>query len=202
MCPNTKQIYLVVIFLFSLIGCKKDEPTAVEQKKELYITPFEVGNSWHYTTYYTQKDSNIFTFWSTILNVTKDTVINSERWFLLNDSIAILTNRKDGLYQLAKDSNSQYTSTLVIPFPAQNGSEYQLSSGTLKVVQIDTSISIDDGVHSCYAYAVKYKNQTEFLNKWYYSPGIGSIREETYSYDSTGKLYTSIIKVLKHYTIN
>ncbi len=198
-----KIIHLVAFFfIISFNSCKDDKITNAGSNN--YIVPLNIGNQWVYRNYYYPLgDTSLVSETGTEYSITKDTVINNERWFLISSAGFPQGNRADGYYLLKKDNAGNEKPILYIPYPAQKGEEVVTGYGILKVVSVDTTITVDGNIYRCYCYSPKEEFPNSGFTLMFYSPGVGNVLTESYAVNgSTGKIFLQQRYVLKYFKGN
>lgn len=168
------------IFCFSLLlfysGCKDTatEPTTNEQ-----FYPLQIGNYWNYRLLKYDSLGNL-TDNSIVLpeRILRDTVINGEKWFLLNvmgylSMVDIpYINKSNGLHTW-----SGRNAEIVYKYPANIG---DVCGDSLKIVGINQRTTTIAGDFTCVVYKKEKYDPTLF---WIYyntfiAPGYGKVKVE------------------------
>ncbi len=185
MTQSIRQAFLVA-FLIVLASCSKESsPTDNDTKATAVILPLKVGNQWILQlTYSDTTRPGIDT-----MQITKDTLIQNERWFFIQDSFfgpnqPLLTNRPNGLW--ARNSQSTW---LWLKYPASAGDSYPFGGDTMRVISVATSVVVPGGQFSCY--------QFRYLGvDWYLSPNVGFVRFPEFGVtDSTSPQVLRMVKL-------
>jgi len=170
-------LLLPMLLLLVLPSCHKnndDTPPPVE------IFPLKVGNHWVFQT--TQADS---TKLNHVNDVLKDTLINSEQWFVLTYDTVIRTICKNNFqgWWFLYDGKSFVTGNpdLYWKYPANVNNQYITADSSLvTVVSIDENITVPAGNFICYHYhIIHYKESYECEE--YLAPGFGLIKHIVYA---------------------
>lgn len=167
-------LIFTTLFLSVTTSCKKNNDTPPETVE---IFPLKVGNHWVFMT--TKADSSKF---SHVNDVSKDTLINSEQWFILTYDTLIRTickNTSLGWWFLY-ESKSSLTPDLYWKYPASVDEEYTTADSSLvRVVSINESVTVPAGTFICYHYhLIHYKEAYECEE--YLAPGFGLIKHIVY----------------------
>jgi len=170
-----KYIFCIIV-LFILVGCEKHSnplSTSTDTTKE--IMPLKVGNRWIWQVEQYDSVGAVIVSYCDSLVVLRDSTFQSEKWYLLKGAGSILyTNKSDGLYLL----QSGYAYHLFL-YPAKAGDTYYNPTFTMmKVITIDSLITVPYGAFSCLGYQAYSQNRLDEV--WYCSPNIGIIKIDDY----------------------
>ncbi len=172
-----KQIFMLFLCLSAVIltslisGCNN-------QQSEGDIWPLAVGNQWIYKTSEKINEKTVFD----TVTVTKDTLINGEKWFYTNHSAHpiswILKNKSDGLHIIDREMSSPF---IFLKYKAIQGDTYFNMIDTILVKQVDKVIKTEAGTFTCYQYNALKADRDQFLTDdgIYACPGVGVVRFQT-----------------------
>ena len=177
-----RNIQTIVIALFSLIpfGSILFCSDVAEE-----ILPLKIGNEWteNICRYNSNSDVNCH---KRITKVIADTIINSEKFYILevSDSTGKVqsrnyyTNRPDGLYSFIRNK-----SVMILKYPVQAGEIFRGIKDTIKVDGMDVTLQLSGKNYKCIRYSVERNYNVSFKMFIYCSPGIGRILYEIYGTD-------------------
>ena len=187
-----KSIALLCLSL-NFYSCDKGEEDI--QPIEI-IMPLQVGNEWIYKIIDYNSDGEVLSAGSFKRAVVKDTLINKQTWFILNNGM-IVRNDRDGYVHYRKAAKEQY-----ITYPSQSTSGiaygYEYPNYTLWIFHRRTAglVPLPDSPHVSQATEYTFERQTSLRAssalsttwvKEYVVPALGMIRTDWYYADS-GKL--------------
>lgn len=174
-----KKTLLQIILFLAFFGCKTSEPptSCAPILSTGQILPLAVGNKWLYRyDVFDEKGrlkgpGQLDTF-----IVTQDTIVDGEKWFMLNDVFS--TNKKDGLWDIGFIKKDSIVLDREYKYPGQKGDtviQSPDSSFTRVIVSIDTVISTPFGCFHAYEY-LEFDLNVEVHR--FLAPGIGLLRSE------------------------
>ncbi len=136
------------------------------------IMPLAIGNRWEYQVINYTNPVVPDTSYDTIL-VVGDTTIESEQWFIVNDTV-LITNRDDGLWRMA-ETGVPY---LWLRFPGIIGQIYNadpVRGESVKITATSQLVAIPLlPLFYCYVYESTYTDPST-KDKFYYAPRTGPI---------------------------
>lgn len=133
------------IIIITLVGCNDNSNT----HKELW--PLKIGNQWIYKT---MESDNLSEFEYDTLTVTKDTIINQKKWFMVEhtkwSSISwILRYENDDLIILG-DENDEVV-FMKYPDGLNNNTYLTIGGDSVKVIE-NVTVNIDNRKYNCFHY--------------------------------------------------
>ncbi len=170
-----KAYLKLLIFLlagFLLNNCEKNET----EKSQGVIMPLKIGNYWKYLVYDYEEEAES----TRVDSISTDSIIDGEKWFLLNGTNAFFSNRNNGLWDLV----GFYSEELLMKYPAKVGDNWDISRPGLsveinaQVVSVDTPVDINNEIFECYEY--EYYENGLLKRKHYASPSIGIVKTKIY----------------------
>jgi hypothetical protein len=195
--------YFIVISIILLYSCD----TSTEPSKDRRIFPLNKGNIWIYQNYMVKSDGS-FTKYSLDTNkVLKDTIVNDLKFYLVRFSNTVLDFGyiNDSLFIHVDPNYTFLKPYLIYSYPCQKGDFYFGAFGACKVVNIDTTITVQAGTFKCikYKYYTRIETGEGIDNYHYCSPGVGLIKIETYqnSYSQLDVFKKTWMKELISYNI-
>lgn len=182
-------------------GCSDDNkianPTQVEQ-----IWPLKVGNEWVGEETEFDSAGNVLRFDTTVIAVSKDTVIGSERWYIItvngnrDPEAPILAGRSDGLWAGGPSGG------LFFKYPAVVNDTILCGNQLVVVESIHATVTVPAGTFVCYAYKWPEPSTSDRPYQLHYlSPGFGNIKSVEYHKTAGGYIYPSFCSVLISYTL-
>jgi hypothetical protein len=183
------KLSILILFLL-LTSCNKDNSVDTQESKN-EIWPLQVGVQWSVNSTEYDSTNKVKDNYSHTIVFTKDTIISGEQWFQAGIGTNPYGNRSDGFYCYMRGEEGILVPVLYLPYPSKNNQEYPTILWTTKVVSIDTLIKIDNASYSCYAYSRKLFADVSYNYVEYYSPGVGPIRRDVFSFTSNGDKYLS-----------
>lgn len=206
----TNLLLNIIFLVFLLHGCKSKIVDSDTSNSIKVIQPLTVGSEWHYKTFGFWPDGSNKDFISDyILKIKMDTIINGITWALIIrlpecDDCGFgeyLCNRTDGLwwgFPLEGDS----LSWLRLPYPSRIGVEAINPYNEWWVENIDTIIKVPAGTFKCYHYKTKeIFGSQDLINDYFYSPGVGLVRLNWYTYANDTTIYMYLQRDLINYHI-
>ena len=187
---NFLKRFALLCLLLSFSSCDKGEEDA--QPVEV-IMPLEVGNEWLYKVIDYNSEGDVLSTSSFKRAVVRDTLINQQTWFILNNGM-IVRNDRDGYVHFRKDVKEQY-----ITYPSQSTSGiaygYEYPDYTLWIFHRKTAnlVPLQDSPHASQANEYTFERQTSqkassaLSTTWvkeYVIPALGMIRTDWYYADS------------------
>ena len=206
------KIFSLAILLINIFsaGCNKtDNPVSDNQSTAgSVLMPLKVGNQWLVTFALYDSSGMVIGGSDTILiplfSIVKDTLIQTERWFLSTgaslppacfDSPIYLTNRTDGLWGIGTTTGAMVP-YLIAKYPASVNESFVTGKDTACraiLVSKNASVTVPRGTYSCYQYTVSDKNNSSDLKSGYFMmPDSGFIRAEQYAKTSTGQYFVNV----------
>lgn len=187
---------LLLFMVLVLIGCGGNEETAGDMSgtqgeksfsreglDTTVIMPLTIGDMWVYevsaldTIDNMMKPVRIDTF-----EVTRDTIIDGERWFVVKDMTppgGRVINREDGFWQCRRDQEP----FLFLKYPASPGDEYSWNIRDItvenRVIAADAEVTVPAGTFTCYKYT-QLADLQNIIVDYYFVPGVGGIRMEVF----------------------
>ncbi len=136
------------------------------------IMPLAIGNRWEFQVINYTNPVVPDTTYDTIL-VVRDTTIDSEQWFILDDGM-LLTNRNGGLWRMTA-TGTPYD---WLKFPGLLGQTYNadpVRGESVKITAISQLIAIPPlPLFYCYVYESKYTDP-DTKDVYHYAPRIGPV---------------------------
>jgi hypothetical protein len=134
------------------------------------LMPLAIGNRWEFQVVNYTNPVVPDTSYDTIL-VVRDTTIDTERWFILNDG-AVTTNRDDGLWRMTATG----TPYLWLKFPGLQNQTYNADPVRGESVKITSTSQIVTSptlpLLYCYVYESTYSDPST-KDVFYYAPRVG-----------------------------
>lgn len=212
---SMKYLLIVILLpLFTLVSCDSDAPPPPTE--EMFY-PLAVGNSWVYEVTITDSTGNIVEITTDTQLVSKDTLINQERWYFVGNEKfggVYMTNRDSGLYVLALSfARHTYEPRLFYPYPASIGTSrtYRdtveganaVLTDSLFIAATDTTIITTAGSFPSYHYVEKSITEIDFdttsklHTDIFISPNIGLVVRSDESTMSDGTRYVTQVMRLQ-----
>lgn len=172
---------LALLFALSLLSLSCTTPTDNPPAPADVLLPLKVGNRWIMQLTYSDTTQPGFD----TMRVSRDTLIQNERWFYLSDAFfgpdhALLTNRSTGVWGWHNDS-----SRFLWKYPALPGETYLSGSDTTRVVSITAGVDVPAGHLLCYQYRSR--------DDWFLAPNLGFVKfPEFFVTDSTPEPLRSV----------
>jgi hypothetical protein len=142
----------ISILLASLFAaCKTEENSLVGPISSPGIVPLSVGNKWIRSIELYDTSGNVFSTWIDSIIVTRDTIAEGSRWFMLKMGGLEypMVNRSNGLWCL----NGGGIAFMWYKFPAVVGDSFLVGDPIpMRVRSVDTTITVPQGAFSCYSY--------------------------------------------------
>ena len=189
-------LILFLVALTAVFSCKKDDGKHVSGGPAATIMPLSTGNRWVFQDTFLDSVGGIISTGRDSLFITRDTVINSERWWWIENigpaPIIFYTNRTTGLWMTEGGSP-----TLLLKYPGARGDSWNVGGplGAITLASISTPVIVPSGTYTCYEY--------EFPGaRSYYAPGVGEVCEQDSASSSTGVRYLVYKRELINYVIN
>lgn len=180
---------LLCITAFIVSSCNKDNPVDTSQTNKQFW-PLKLGNTWSYRAISYDSLEVVTGTGSMDISVTRDTIVNGETWYQLsNDGTVFYANKSDGFWAMW-NSSSTLVQQLIYKYPASVGNNWNYYSNDISVQSTDTSISVQQGTHSCYAYRWLY--DTNLVRVDYCSRGVGLVAADYYTSTSSGLVYRNM----------
>lgn len=184
-----KKAILILTLVF-LQAC--GDATLAPDNTSKITMPLKAGNYWK--TEYKFAGSN--TVDTLILKCLNDTLLNSEKWWVMNYNTGglnsspqpnfYLINKSDGMYRIDKNNND-YLENLLYKFPPKEG-EVNVTFNSMKItaLNLDTTITVKNK---------EYKNTIVYIATRIYGsritsfyqyvcPNIGLVKTDMYTSDS------------------
>ncbi len=194
------KIAILVSTLFIVsINCKKDGATEAVSQKANVILPMALNNMWIYRISQMDSSGNIIKSWIDTTKVTKDTIVNNEKWYAPEkEPNEFMTNRTDGLYGNVFSPKMEYK------YPASIGDSILLSWGFYrKVVSINDTITVNGKLYHAYKTIDDFPsdpNVSSYIN--YYVPNIGQVKLEAIANNLKSHKYIYMTLELISYKLN
>ena len=190
------------IFIIILLSCSNHSTNVKDLSDE--ILPLKVGNKWYMKNVTFDSLGNSSTPFYFSLVVSKDTLINREKWYGITvecdfcdeSSISYYAKREDGIYIL----NENNEAFLVYKYPAVVNETYISDSVSVKIKSLSLNITVESGKYECVEYEISEVDNT--LTRIYLSVGVGFVKFEHYSKTIGGEIFISQINELVSSKIN
>ena len=185
------SISLLGLLLFTLSSCRKSNPVNSSSGQQMW--PLQVGNTWVMRWDRLDTSGNVLSSGYDTTLVTGDTLISGNTWYHVSwggISTDLMINKSDGVYNM-----SNGTAQPTWKYPAKVGDQYVLLAGShyMNIQSTDTSLTVPEGIYSCYEYrdfqvADNLPTEVDFL-----SPGVGPVQTEVYGFvgTSSNRLFCS-----------
>ena len=192
---------VLFIFIVILLSCSDHSTNGEDISDE--ILPLKVGNKWYMKNVTFDSLGNSSTPFYFSFVVSKDTLINREKWYGIkaecdfcdNSNILYYTKREDGIY-LLNENNKAY---LIFKYPAEVNETYISDSVSVKVKSLSLNITVESGKYECVEYDISEVDNS--LTRIYLSLGVGFVKFEHYSRTIGGKIFLSQINELVAFKI-
>lgn len=169
-----KKKLLLSLFLCLVViaGCEDDEDDIIPVDTSV-IMPLAAGNLWEYAGEEFDLNGNIKSVTPYYLGVNKDTLIDTVRWYVLNDG-TLARNTDSGLVRV-----HNYSSGLFYKYPADAGDIFVWDNFTTIVQAQYIPVQVTVGTYNCYKYALTSQTDPTFDTMYsYVAPGYGLILRE------------------------
>ena len=179
-------LFILSVCLAIFAGCSKDDDIAgASSAASGVIMPLKVGNQW-INRFVPDDGSGNATRLDTV-TVTKDTLIENERWYYVNGKY--VTNRSNGLW--ARRGNDIW---LALKYPANSGDSFVRSGENVSVVSTSAGVALPEGQYSCF----QYKSRTYGSSSIYYAPNVGQVRIDSvyFTGNSSDQLHLGHIELV------
>ncbi len=189
------------IFIVILLSCS-DHSTNVKNLSD-EILPLKVGNKWYMKNVTFDSLGHSSTPFYFSLVVSKDTLINREKWYGITvecdfcdeSSISYYAKREDGIY-LLNENNEAF---LVYKYPAAVNDSYVSDSASVKIKSLSLIITVESGKYECVEYEISEVDNT--ITRVYLSPGVGFVKFEHFNKAIGGEYIISQLNELVSYKI-
>ena len=197
-----KRLLCLLPLALLFIACSDDNKgTNPTQTQEVW--PLKVGNQWVGEDTEVDSAGNILRVDTTILAVSKDTVIGGERWYIItvngnrDPEVPILASRSDGLWAGGPSGG------LFLKYPAAVNDTFMMGSQVVVVESVHDTVTVPAGTFVCLNYKWPEPSTSERpYQLHYYSPGIGGIKAVEYRKTAGGYIYPNFQSVLISYTLH
>jgi hypothetical protein len=202
---KTLFILLITCLILFVFGCSSDDDDSVTNGNGTvvkYIIPMANENQWTGLDTMFNSDGSFNSFVVHQYRLEKDTSVISSTWYIMEISRIPVTIRDYHLYQSGSDGSAwllydyvsnPITGTLWLKHPATAGEQYMTGiTGTdsVTVTHIDTSITVPEGVFTCYRYKIVYHDNSDRHEQYYYmAPDVGYVKWEKYFQPSGQSMY-------------
>ncbi len=180
-----------------VVGCGKKSDSSVSSSPSVTISgpfPLKVGNVWSYKlTSYDTSGIALAAPQDFVYQITKDTAVFAEQWYCMSGALYYI-NRSDGVWRVFNG-----IPVLFFKYPAKLNDSYSSSLGRIRVMSIDTSITVPKGTVHCYQYRLSQSNGSQF--DYYFLEGIGIVRIDVFEQSLSGRTYIMSQYALAGYTI-
>jgi hypothetical protein len=181
-------VILIILFFVSCTHSTTSNPVITPNNDSTGIWPMKVGNEWIYETTIYDSNNVITGKYNDTLKIIKDTILGSEKAFMLESPRAKLAYaspkpyyiRPDGVYA---DPDGYGTIHLYIKYPAIINEMYFLCQNcgdTTIISSLSQWISTIAGSFNCINYSRRVhidNNLYRYSLESYFSVGIGKIKE-------------------------
>jgi hypothetical protein len=182
---------------FLILGCGKKSDNPASASPSVTISgpfPLKVGNVWNYKlTSFDTSGVALAAPQDFVYQITKDTAVFNEQWYCMSGALYYI-NRTDGVWRVFNG-----TPVLFFKYPAKLSDSYSSSIGRIRVMSIDTSITVPKGTFHCYQYRLSQANGSQF--DYYFLEGIGIARIDVFEQTLSGRTYIMSQYLLSGYTI-
>jgi hypothetical protein len=171
------------------------------------IFPLATGNTWTYTEskYYSNGQSYATTTYT--VSIVDAKFAGTDLWFACTDTrgedTTWITRRFDGIW--VYPMGTSYPQFMLLQYPADAGDSFASGPDGLTQVTVQgttyTRVVPAGSFSPCYGYKRVTIGRTDYFMQ-YFSPGIGSVEEMTYSQKTGGGEYMSVRSQLQSYHIN
>jgi len=185
---------LLTIPLLLAYACHKENDSS---PIPLEIFPLKIGYHWVFRT--TLADSTKFNH---VNDVLKDTLINSEQWFILTYDTVIRTicrNTSQGWWYIFNGKSlSIGKPDLYWKYPTHVNDQYLTADSSLvTVVSINEIVTVPAGSFQCYHYhMIHYKESYECEE--YLAPGFGLVKHTVYVPGSGNSKISEVTELLSY----
>jgi len=180
-----------------IVGCGKRSDNPASSSPSVTISgpfPLKVGNVWSYKlTSYDTSGVALAAPQDFVYQITKDTTVFVEQWYCMSGALYYI-NRSDGVWRVFNG-----IPVLFFKYPAKLSDSYSSSLGRIRVMSIDTSITVPKGTFHCYQYRLSQANGSQF--DYYFLEGIGIARIDVFEQTMSGRTYIMSQYQLSGYTI-
>jgi hypothetical protein len=186
-----------VLAALLVVGCGKKSDSPASSSPSGTISgpfPLKVGNIWNYKL--TANDTSGVALAAPqdfVYQITKDTAVFNEQWYCMSGALYYV-NRSDGVWRVFNG-----IPVLFFKYPAKPNDSYSSSLGRIRVLSIDTGISVPKGTFHCYQYRLSQANGSQF--DYYFLEGIVIARIDVFEQTLSGRTYIMSQYLLSGYTI-
>jgi|WetSurMetagenome_2_1015567.scaffolds.fasta_scaffold631758_1 hypothetical protein len=187
-------LFLSIILNFS---CTKDNILEPKLIKTEGMIPLKVGFKWTWNVINYNEDGSIQQSYPYFTEVTKDTIINGENWFILREKdssiTSIMTNREGVSYSYNSGQPRISFNTII-----EDTSVSSTNSNGSYLVSKNNIIQGPLGEFNCNLYHV-FINVDErklLVTNYYLENNKGIIRTESFSHKTDGSSYMAVITEL------
>jgi hypothetical protein len=213
---KTKKAFAIILLVGILLnaGCKKND-NPIGPDNENAIMPLNLGNQWTFQMTSLDSLGNVTQRYDngrmvdnvTIgsLIVSRDTMIQNERWYFFGPSSTastLLTNRSDGLWMMTLGQVS-WAPGLFAKYPAHlNETWLGPDSSTIKLTAGNITLTVPQGTFTCLQYSHLSKYNGDVTYTMYFSPGVGFVKEEQFAKTRGGRTFVQMRMELTGLTLN
>ncbi len=182
-----KLIALKILFASALVASlscnSKDGAPSAPGANLDQIIPLAIGNQWvtHIASWDSTGRPNVTGIDTT--RIDRDTNLQFGLWFVDNKGNHT-TNRATGYWVL---SNS--IAAMFLKYPTVVDDVYQFGNDSIRVVSVDTPITVPAGTFSCVCYKLTYSSQGVAYQTFFASVNKGIIRREVVAHTTGGQAY-------------
>jgi hypothetical protein len=193
--PKIVSVTISLCICVGWISCR----SSTESQPNTVAWPLKVGDTWiyRYLGYDNQGSQTSDYIDSTFFS--RDTIINGETWFVINNSSSAFGNRNDGLWRYALTNTS--SPFLVVKYPTLVGDTYNIGSYKATVASINEPLNLPAGNFNCIKLEIKGTDATDFIEEEYIVPNIGQVRTVRFNISASGASIEANESNLVSYTL-
>jgi hypothetical protein len=186
-----------LLAMILVVGCGKKNDNPISSSTPTTISgpfPLKVGNVWNYKlTSFDTSGVALAAPQDFVYQITKDTTVFNEQWYCMSGALFYI-NRGDGVWRVFNG-----IPVLFFKYPAKVSDSYSSSLGRIRVMSVDTSITVPKGTYHCYQYRLSQANGSQF--DYYFIEGIGIARIDVFEQTLSGRTYIMSTYQLAAFTI-
>jgi len=195
---------IVNVFLIScIIFISCNENSTENNLDNISLIPFKMNNYWKYNDSKYDSTGNIFISDTIIYKVDIDTIILNQQFFKYDISNFYYTVKEDGIWQYEILGDS-VKNCLYLKYPCKIGDTYTFTFGRPNIVTVTSlneKVTVEAGEFTCIEYHLEYNSVSPYINI-YVAPGVGIIKQESFSGTHYSSDYKTGEESLLQYQLN